>query len=545
MKNSFYRKFQALKKNKKNKVVYFKNGLRKEKLFKDLHKDVEHRIKSLNEITKDLVKKKDLIGILGPTSYEWLISDFACIVGGYKSAALPEFLSLKELNKIISDLNITVLLVDYSFKTKVKGIKCENVYYINCSDKKESLNVENVDTRNVTISTKNIIREDYSIVFSSGTSQKIKYINRYFWELGKESFTDKIKKYWSLRGSIWLIITRLKYKKIIIFLPFSHPMQRWFAQIALNNGIDIVLSDEKNCIKHIIFEKPNIMISVPPIYDALGSLIEARIKRFTNFKKKAFVTYNYFRINRLGRNNLLKKVFDHFLFSDIKNVIGGRADLFITGSAATKKSTLETFYKIGIKIYEAYSQSELSTIIINSPKNFKLGSVGKPKKELKVKITEEGEILLKFNKEYDDSNSHILNVKDGYIHTGDIGFLDKKGFLFVTGRLDDVIVLDRGKKVHPKLIEEQLAKEFGNDVNIVFSSDRDTVSVIIFANALISEVDLKLKKINKILPTYEKIKSYRIVNELPSIENKMLTTTMKVKRKYIIERYNKELQTIS
>lgn len=539
MKNSFYKKFKALEKNKKNKVIYFENGQRKERFFKDVYLDVENRIGALNKIVNSISNEEGyLIGILGGTSYEWLISDFACILGGYKSAALPELLSTDVLNQIIDDLKIEILVLDYSFKSKIVGLKCKHIYFINCNEKDEKFRIENIEVNNETSITKNIIREDYSVVFSSGTSQKIKYINRYFWELKKENLIDKIRKYWQFRGSIWSLLRKLNYKRIIIFLPFSHPMQRWFAQIALNNNIDIILSDEKNCIKHIISEKPNIMISVPPVYDALAELIESRIKRFGKRKRRLLEVCNYFHINRLGRSNLLKQIFDRFLFPDIKKVIGGRADLFITGSAPTKKSTLETFYKIGVKIYEAYSQSELSTVIINSPKNFRLGSVGKPNKSLKVKISEEGEILLKYKEEYDNTNSHILNVVDGFIHTGDIGYLDKHGYLFIIGRLDDVIVLDRGKKVHPKLIEEKLSKVLGNEINIVYSKDKEVLNAIIFDTTDQKEIELKIKKVNKNLPHYEQIKNFKIINNMPSVENGMLTPTMKVKRKFIIKNYH-------
>src|SRR5690606_15955959 len=195
---------------------------------------------------------------------------------------------------------------------------------------------------------------------------------------------------------------------------------------------------------------------------------------------------------------------------------------------------------VGVRLYEAYSQSELSTIIMNSPRYYRLGSVGKPRKNLAVKIGGSDEILIKYNEDYDTINKEVLNIREGYIHTGDTGYLDKQGYLYITGRLDDVIVLERGKKVYPDTIQNKLSALLGNARVLVYSSNMESIACLIFSKGLKNtEVESHISDLNKSLASYEHIKNFRIIDEEPSVENGLLTATLKLKRKTIIEKYIK------
>ncbi len=540
MRDFIYKKYKELKKNSLNSIVYFEGKERIEKTFASFSVDIDKHIKILKSI-ENSNGEINRIGILGETSYKWVVFDHACIKGGYKSAGLPESLGMEVIDKIIKDLKIDILLLDFSLKEVYGTIETTQIYYFNCTESIKN-DVELIHYQDQIISEENLIQEDYSIVFSSGTSQHIKYINRTFHEIkeDKKSLLEKCKFYWSYRGSIWYIIKKTKNNKLIIFLPLSHPMQRWFIQIAINNKIDIILSEPKNCIKHIMMEKPNIMVSIPPIYDAMASLIEARIKRYDKKQQKLFKIFNKCNFNQLKDGNPIKQFFTKQLFQKVKKIYGGRADLFITGSAPTKRKTLETFDKVGVRLYEAYSQSELSTIIMNSPRHYRLGSVGKPRKNLAVKIGDEDEVLIKYNEDYDTINKEVLNLKGDYIHTGDTGYFDKQGFLYITGRLDDVIVLERGKKIHPDAIQNKLSALIDNARVLVYSSNKESISCLIFSKALTkTQAQSQISDLNKSLASYEQIKNFRIIKEEPSVENGLLTATLKLKRKSVIEKYIK------
>lgn len=544
MKDVWHKIYQKLEKETDRHIYYFDKNQRCVKSFKDFMQDVNKAITLLKEFSNNADPGKK-IGIIGNTSYMWMILDHACTKGGFQSVAIPETFSQEALNEVILELKLDFILVDYSLFNVFSFENAKPVYFnANHDFTGDCLSIK--ESTIPFVSSENLIQEDYSIVFSSGTSEKVKYINRKFFKeepTKKPNLFKKINLYFQYRGTIWMNL-RNKRNKIIIFLPFSHPMQRDFVSTGLANKMDILLSNPENCIKHIMMEKPNIMVSIPPVYDAIAELIEARLRKFTDKEKKLFNLFTKLGLNKKGDKHFLKKWFSKRLFEKVKKVYGGHADLFITGSAPIKKSTLESFYKVGVKIYEAYSQSELSLHIINSPKHFKIGSVGKPAKGT-VKIDENSEVLIKFNKEYDTINEKVLNVKDNYIHTGDSGYIDKDGFLFITGRVDDVIVLDRGKKVHPLKLEKKLNQIPNVKISLVYSPNGHDINAFLFSVINTPGVIKELvQKVNKELLDHERISSISIIGQEPSIDNGLLTSTMKLKRKKVIRDYQ-NMESIS
>ncbi len=546
MRHFWHKEYQNLEKVTDKHIFYFEKNKKCAKSFSEFMLDVN---KTITLIRGFGVQSQGKVGIIGPTSYMWMVIDHACIRGGFQSVAIPETFSQSLLNEVINDLRLDFILADYSLFNVLSFEKVKAVYFNTPEDFVGE--IFNIDGNIVPfVFDKNLIQKDYSIVFSSGTSERVKYINRTFWERKEDKMPKvfkNIKLYFKLRGSIWMNLVG-KENKIIIFLPFSHPMQRDFTRTALAERMNIVLSNPDNCIKHIMLEKPNIMISVPPVYDAIAELIEARIKKFTDKEQKLFRVFLTLGLNKKSDSNLLKRWFSKRLFANIKKTYGTHADLFITGSAPTKKSTLETFYKVGVKIYEAYSQSELSVVVINSPKNFRIGSVGKPLispagKSLKdiIKIDDSNsEVLIKYREEYDGINKNVLNVINDYIHTGDSGYLDKDGFLFITGRIDDVIILKTGKKVHPLKLEKKLNEIGDVKTSLIYSPDGLDINAFIFSSVM-SKLELitLAKKVNNDLLDHEKISNISIVSELPSVDNGYLTSTMKLKRKKIISEFHK------
>lgn len=529
---SFY---SELEENTENTITYFEGKEKFNKSFKEFVLDVKTAVRKLSFLG---IQEGEKVGIIGYTTYAWMVLDHACILIGVQSIAIPETFSKEQQKAIEEKVNLKCCLVDFAYKDQI-GVSSEKVYFFNCkSDCNNNFSkIEEDEQFDFSI---NRIQEDYTIVFSSGTSEKIKYIRRCFIELTEKerkepSILKKIKYFFQVkwRGSIW---TELKGKKnkIIIPLPFSHPMQREFAMNSLKQKINIILSNPQNCIKHIMLEKPNIMINVPPLYDALAALIKARISKFSEKEQEVYKYYLKKGINKKSNKSKEKQYYQNTLFKKVKKIYGGHADLFITGSAPIKKETLEIFYNVGVKVYEAYGQSEGSINIMNNPKRFKIGSIGKPSKKT-VKLGDNNEILIKFNKWFDSKNIDVLNVENNFIKTGDTGYFDNEGFLYVTGRLDDVIVLDRGKKVHPKTIEEKFDSIHSISNVCVFSKNRHEINAIIFSDNKDEEnIKSVIKNINNRLVEHEAINEFVLINEKPSLENGLLTRTLKLKRKLAI-----------
>ncbi len=539
MRNRRFKFYSLLKNNDYHTITYFQDNKRIVKTFKEFTEDMDNCIGKLFSLKEK--NNCQTIGLLGPTSYYWMVLDHACIKGGFKSVGIPELYPKNVINSIIKDTQIDVLFVDEAINDNFEIDKNE-VYYFNGSNNKnnsfESIQVSEYEKANKN----NLILKDYTTVFSSGTSNNYKKINWIFTDLKKNE-----KKISALKIKVISIITKIKFifsfwsgkdNKVLIFMPFSHPINRTIATMALARKIHIVLSDTKNCLKHLITEKPNIMFAVPPIYNALAKGIEQRILRFTKFQKVLFRVFNTLKINSFSNGNPIKKVFSFYLFRKIRNLYGGKGDYFVTGSAPIDPEILKVFYSVGVKVFEAYGQTESSNVI-SDHKNFRIGSVGRPEKG-SVKIGLDGEVLLRYEEDFHGPNKDILKVKDGWILSGDLGYLDKNGFLFITGRKDELIVLENGKKVTPLKIENLLNREDEILHSLAFTKDKLEISAILSCSDGVKKDFIKERifLLNSELADYEKIKSFYIADEKFTSENELLTSTLKIRRNEILTRFS-------
>jgi long-chain acyl-CoA synthetase len=534
-----FQTYKKLKGNSSNYMVYFEGKRRIVKTFREFHEDIETYILKLNQLNDNGQIKN--IAIIGPTSYQWLVLDHACIKGGFKSIAIPETYSVKNIEDIYHTIRIDLTLCDFRCRNIYKSIDVDKLYFFNCTDNceknfeliKPKIRIKNPD--------KNLIKEDYTLVFSSGTSERIKRINWNFTKIEKKKGAQaKIKGILVFINYIFSFWSR-KDNKIILFMPFSHPVNRAVARLALFQKVNIIISDPINCFKHIITEKPNIMFTVPPVYEAIAQNIKLRIEKFPPFKKKLFYLFNTLKINSLRNKNPIKKLFSILLFKKIKKLYGGKADYFVTGSAPINPEVLKTFYSVGVRVYEAYGQTE-SCSIISDRRNFRIGSVGRPQKG-ETMINEDGELLIKYREQYHARNKEIFKkIENGWIYSGDLAYIDKNGFLFILGRKDDTIVLENGKKIHPGVIEAKLKRNSAVNHALVFSPDKFKLNIIVNLSKSVKSETLNkwITGINNELSGYEKITGYCLANEPFTVDNGMLTSTLKMKRKTIVEKFSNE-----
>lgn len=537
MRDRIFQLYKELQKNNHNCIIYFEKNKRFVKTFSEFHSDIEGYIARFNHLK--ISKPIENIAILGPTSYKWLVIDHACIKGGYRSVGIPEAYSPENIVNILTETKVDMLLCDYNLKDRYKFNNVETYYY-NCNEvhqrdfekAEQLLSIENIE--------KNLILEDYSIVFSSGSSEKVKKIIR--------SFVTRDHEKKTLIGRIKFIFVVINYKlsfwsrsdnKVIIFMPFSHPINRANATQALRQKINIVLSNPQECLKHIITERPNIIFAIPIVYEAIAQVIKQKIKKFAKSQKILFYLFNKLKLNALSNRNPLKLLFSFFLFKKIRKMYGGKADYFVTGSAPIDPEVQKIFYSVGVKVFDAYGQTE-SANIMSDHKNFRIGSVGRPKKGM-AEISDDGELLLKYEEKHHSKNKDILNISGEWIRSGDLAYIDKDGFLFITGRKDDLIVLDNGKKVNPHKIERSLLQYEAINHALVFSKNALNIYAIIDVKEPKKEAGNEIKEIisksNISLARYEQITNFHITNEHFTTENGLLTGTLKMKRKAIVEKY--------
>ena len=347
----------------------------------------------------------------------------------------------------------------------------------------------------------------------------------------------------------------------LTWLPLSHSYEHCvqFAQIAVGAKVFYAEKIEK-LLENISEAKPTIMTAVPRFYQNLYNKININLKKQTGFKAKL--------INatlRLGKKKLLnqKMTFSEKLLNfiveilvrkKIKKQFGGNLKAFVSGGGALDKEIGEFLNSVGLPTLQGYGLTETSPVVSCNPiHKIKVETVGPPFRGNQVKIANDGEILVKgenvmlgyWNKK-EETDKVII---DGWLHTGDIGEIDPEdGYLKITDRKKDIIVSAGGDNISPAKIENMITNEPEIDQCMVYGDKKNyLVALIVPSKDFLKEkekIDNVIEKINKKLTLLEKIKRIQLIDENFSIENGLMTPTMKVKRKKVTEKYKNQLEKL-
>jgi long-chain acyl-CoA synthetase len=534
MKKAPFQHLFEMERNGRSKIVYFRNGRRWVRSYSECFADIDACAGRLKQLPFRGPTRR--IGLLAPISYEWLVADLACLLGGFQSVALPEGGSVETLQEMVRQIRPEYILVDES--TAELGSKLEAPIL---SMRGSAPGVTRLEEMNAATSGNlrpGEAQECWSISFTSGTTGKITPLEL---RLPSASQISRGKRPpLTITSMVRSNIRKLPgvRNKYLVFMPFSHAQQRAYVRVALGAHADIVLSDAMHCLQHIRSERPNILVSAPLIYEIMAGWIEEELRSLQGFFSAAFRLYSMLGLNQCSRFNPLRAMFDWTVLRRVRAIYGGRADYFVTGNAPIKQHALRTFYKVGVKIFESYGQSEVGAISISSSRKFKLGSVGVPL--VNLKISEDSEILVQFKPEKHDSR--IVNLtEDGYVQTGDLGYLDPEGFLFVTGRKDDLIVCGNGKKVMPNDVERHFLREKGvlEAVLLQTSEERLGVILVIDPSAIADDehVAALIGSVNARLAMHERVECFLISKERLGVDSRFFSGMLKLKRKAIAEEY--------
>ena len=347
----------------------------------------------------------------------------------------------------------------------------------------------------------------------------------------------------------------------LTWLPLSHSYEHCvqFAQIAVGAKVFYAEKIEK-LLENISEAKPTIMTAVPRFYQNLYNKININLKKQTGFKAKLIEE-----TLRLGKKKLLnqKMTFSEKLLNlivetlvrkKIKKQFGGNLKAFVSGGGALDQDIGEFLNSVGLPTLQGYGLTETSPVVSCNPiHKIKVETVGPPFKGNQVKIAEDGEILVKgenvmlgyWNKK-EETEKVIIN---GWLHTGDIGEIDPEdGYLKITDRKKDIIVSAGGDNISPAKIENMITNEPEIDQCMVYGDKKNYLVALIVPNKdFLNEkekINKVIEKINKKLTLLEKIKKIQLIDENFSIENGLMTPTMKVKRKKVTEKYKNQLENL-
>ena len=524
----------------------------------------------ISKIIKENIKEGDRCLLVSENRPEWFVSDLAIMLSG--GITVPAYTTYTEgdYKYLIDDCEPTIVIVSNNEMLKKlnatinqKNFIKKVIIFDEIEKAHHNLNINNKDKY---LDFNFIIKNDLSekdkiqnvslkrssaacIIYTSGTGGNPKGVI-----LSHGGILN------NLVGACEIMKPLIDSRPIFLtWLPLSHSYEHCvqFAQIAVGAKVFYAEKIEK-LLDNISEAKPTIMTAVPRFYQNLYNKININMKKQTGLKAKLISA-----TIRLGKKELLKQkmnIFEKLLNSlmhllvrkKIKKQFGGNLRAFVSGGGALDKEIGEFLNAIGLPTLQGYGLTETSPVVSCNPiHKIKVETVGPPFKGNKVKIAEDGEILVKGENVmlgYWNNKEETANViKDGWLHTGDIGEIDPEdGYLKITDRKKDIIVSAGGDNISPAKIENMITNEPEIEQCIVCGDKKSYLVALIVPNKefLKEKIDIIIKNINNKLTLVEKIKKIQLIDENFSIENGLLTPTMKVKRKKVIEKYKKELENL-
>ena len=520
-------------------------------------------IKKLADEIKKYTLKDDRCLLISENRPEWFISDLAIMLSSSITVPAYTTYSERDYDYIINDCKPNVVFVSSQEQyNKIKNIIKKNNFikkifsFENLDlDEDKYLNINklflNLDYNDKNIPEVDLVRKDPAcIIYTSGTQGNPKGVI-----LSHGGILNNCE------GALEILRPLISDQtRFLTWLPLSHSYEHTvqFAQISVAAKIFYAESIEK-LVKNMNDCSPQIMTAVPRFYQNLYQKINSTFNKATGIKKKLILKMLDLGSKKLNKQklSLFEKIVDSILEKlvrkKIKAQFGGCLKTFVSGGGALDKEIGTFLNAIGLPTLQGYGLTETSPVVSCNPiHDIRVETVGPPFKGNEVKIAEDGEILVKgenvmlgyWNKQ--EETEKVL--KDGWLYTGDVGIFEN-GYLKITDRKKDILITPGGDNISPSKIENELVNSELIDQAIVYGDNKPylvALLVLVDEKKNISEIQIKqeIEKINNNLGRIENIKKFFITDEKFSIENGMLTPTMKLKRYKIIQKYKNKFENL-
>ena len=553
----FYTQYQL-----SNKQDIFLTSLKRNETF--TWEQTFQSVIKLSSNISSIVKPGDRCLLISENRPEWMISDLSIMLS--KGVTVPSYTTYTERDYeyIIQDCQPSVILIsnnelfkkirnvikNKNFIKKVisfdevndEEIKIENINSILSDNKVSEHNFFNLDIKR---------KDTACIIYTSGTQGDPKGVM-----LSHGGILNNCE------GAYTLLKEFVSNKPhFLTWLPLSHSYEHTvqFVQMAVSAKVFYAESIDK-LIKNMGDCSPEIMTAVPRFYQNLYQKINSTFNKAEGFKKNIInLTIDLGKKKLVEKNlNFIEKIQNFFcdilVRKKIKNQFGGSLKAFISGGGALDKEVGLFLNSIGLPTLQGYGLTETSPVVSCNPINdIRIETVGPPFPGNEVKIEDDGEILVKgenvmqgyWNK--DAETKEVL--KDGWLYTGDIGVIEN-GFLKITDRKKDILISPGGDNISPIKIENDLIKINFIEQALVYGDGKPYLVALLVINKEFDDqinnelIQKEIEIINKNLSKVEMIKKFLVIKEQFTIENEMMTPTLKLKRFKIIKKYKEELEKL-
>jgi long-chain acyl-CoA synthetase len=533
------------------------------------------------------IKSGDKVAIISENRPEWVYSDMAILGLGAVDVPLYPSLTAESIEYILNNSDSKGVIVSTKFQlNKILKVKAnlKTINFIIILNEKDMIRDEHsLYTLKDVQAMGEIFRQNHphyfrdsyrkvkenelcTIIYTSGTTGEPKGVM-----LTHRNILSNVK-------AAHQAIPISNSDVFLSFLPLCHIFERMGGYYtAFSTGGTICYAESIETVAQNLLEvNPTIVTTVPRLFERIYSKILKNVDSQPETKRKIF----YWALNvgkKYAQAKKLKsfaphltaqyKIANKLVFSKLRQRMGTRMRFFISGGAALSRELGEFFEALGIIIIEGYGLTESSPVIsANRLDEYKFGSVGKPFPGVEVKIAIDGEILAKgpniMQGYYKNKKETQETIKDGWLHTGDIGMFDSEGFLVITDRKKHLFKTSTGKYIAPTPIENiflsskyidqfvlvgdrrnflsalivpdfEAIKEYADSNKISYNEIKDLIT----RSEIHNLVEQDISKLQKSLANYERIRRFKLLDHQFTLESGEITPSLKLRRKTIEERY--------
>ena len=506
------------------------------------------------------IKKGDKIAIHCDNSADWIMLDLAIMVMGAVTVPIYVTQSPEHTHYILNHANVKILFISHPRLMGIYADFIQNIQHIHIvtlySDennitqslddfcqKGKILLKNNPDLFNLL---KNAVTPDdtATISYTSGTTGTPKGVVLTHKNLIHSVLAPTQKCFFSDNFNP-------KQDVVLSFLPLTHIFEHCVIYGYIYLSLPVYIISDATLIKQALEQvKPIHFTTVPRLLEKIYKSVHENITSQTGFSGKmaryAVSLIPTYRLNK--KQNLWYWFIDKIVFRKIRASFGGKLQGITSGGAALSKDIMSFFNAIGIPTAQGYGLTETTAAItLYDKNNLLLGCAGKPLDNIDMRINHDGEILVSghhiMQEYYNDPDNTKTVLKNGWFHTGDIGYMDKNGFLFITDRKKELIKLSTGKYIAPAPIEDSLIKYPAIEQALIIGDGEKFCTALIIITPeyykysqtdMVKIIQNYVDDVNKSLPSWEKIKRFHISHDPMTIENNELTPTFKKKRRIIL-----------
>lgn len=517
------------------------------------------------------IKPGDAVAIMSRTRYEWALVDFALWFAGAVSVPIYETSAPAQIEWVLSNSDAVALIVEtLEHQQRFEKIRAgaplvkqlwrlDDDSLFRLVGKGKEISMDDLEKAR----TSRALNDLATIIYTSGTTGKPKGC-----ELTHRGFVDLSKN-----AQLELPEVVMQGHATLLFLPLAHVFARFISVLCVHGGIKVGHQpDTKNVAAAMQSFKPNFLLAVPRVFEKVYNSAEQRAEAAGKgkiFRKAVQVAIDYSKAQdtKKGPSAALKlqhKLFDALVYKKLRAAMGGNVQYAVSGGAPLGDRLGHFFRSIGLIVLEGYGLTETTApAMIGRPSDAKIGKVGRVLPGCAVKITDDGEILLKGSNVltgYWKNPEATAAAMDGeWFKTGDIGSLDDEGFISIVGRKKELIITAGGKNVAPTALEDPLRASPIISQAVVIGDQRPFVSVLIsldpemlpawldnngqpkdltLAQAaqnprILAEVQKSIDDVNATVSNAEAIKKFAVIESELTEESGHLTPSLKIKREIV------------